>query len=101
MQSSGDVAVLVDENSELISRPWQPVFVLFNSRVYTPKAYDTVEYIAVERAIRRAGYELTIRPIPASSLMRMDEIFMGITSLSKIDSHSLFSVAAAQIASRM
>lgn len=105
VQSSGDVAVLVDENSELISRPWQPVFVLFNSRVYTPKAYDTVEYIAVERAIRRAGYELTIRPIPASSLMRMDEIFMadtmGITSLSKIDNHSLFSVAAAQIASRM
>lgn len=102
IKSSGDVAVLVDENSELISRPWQPIFVVYNNRVYTPAAYETVEYITVADAIERAGYQLTVRPIPASSLMRMDEIFvvdvMGITSLAKIADHSLLSIVTTIIA---
>ena len=101
----GDVAVLVDENEELISRPWQPIFVVYNNRFYTPTAHETVEYITAAEAIRKAGYQLTIRPIPANSLLRMDEIFMadttGITSLSKIADHSLFSVAAALIVEQM
>lgn len=101
----GDVAVLVDEKEELISRPWLPVFVVFNNKIYTPKSYETVEYVTAVDAIRKAGYELTIRPIPANSLMRMDEIFTvdatGVTSLSKIADHSLFSVAAALIVEQM
>ena len=101
----GDVAVLVDENEELISRPWQPIFVVYNNRFYTPTAYETVEYVTTAEAIRKAGYQLTIRPIPINSLMRMDEIFTadttGITSLSKIADHSLFSVAAALIVDYM
>ena len=101
----GDVAVLVDEKGDLISRPWQPIFVVYNNRFYTPTAYETVEYITAAEAIRKAGYQLTIRPIPANSLMRMDEIFtadvMGVTSLSKIADHSLFSVAAALIVEHM
>lgn len=104
VQSSGDVAVLVDRKGELISRPWQPIFVVFNNKVYTPTIYETVEYTTASEAIRKAGFTLTVRPIPADSLMRMDEIFtadtMGITSLSKIGNHNLFSVAAALIVSR-
>ena len=104
IKGSGDIAVLVDENGELVSRPWQPIFVVYNNKIYTPSVYDTVEYITASEAIRKAGYQLIIRPIPTESLMRMDEIFMvdtmGITSLSKLGSHSLFSVAAALIASK-
>lgn len=105
IKSSGDVAVLVNTKKELISRPWQPIFTVFNNKIYTPVAHNTVEYTTATEAIHKAGYQLTIRPIPAESLMRMDEIFTidttGITSLSKIGSHNLFSVAAALIANKI
>lgn len=105
VKCSGDVAVLVDDNKELISRPWRPIFVVFNNKIYTPAAYETVEYVTVVEAIRKIGYHLTVRPIPAESLMRMDEIFtadaMGLCSLSKIGNHSLLSIVAALIADQM
>lgn len=102
IQHSGDVAVLVDENEELISRPWRPIFVVYNNHVFTPTEHQTVEYITTAETIRKAGYKLTVRPIPASSLRRMDEIFMadvmGITALSKIQDHSLLSILTTIIA---
>lgn len=100
-----DMAILVDSNSNVISRPWLPIFAVFNSIVYTPKEYETVEYIVVRDAIMRAGLKLVVRPIPSVSLLRMDEVFvadvMGITSLSSIQESRLLSVVATHIANRM
>lgn len=105
VRGKGDMAILVDSNKEVISRPWLPIFAVFNSVVYTPMEYDSVEYTVVCEAIRRAGMKFVVRPIPMASLLRMDEVFvadaMGITSLSSIQESRLLSVVATLVASRM
>lgn len=105
VQDRGDVAVLVDSNKEVISRPWRPIFAVFHNVVYTPAEYDTVEYSIARDAITRAGIKLVVRPIPMESLLRMDEVFladvMGLTSLSSIEESRLLSVVATHVANRM
>lgn len=105
VQDRGDMAILVDSQGEVISRPWLPLFAVFHNVIYTPAEYDTVEYRIVRDAIYRAGIELVVRPIPQASLLRMDEVFiadvMGLTSLSSIQESRLLSVVAALVASRM
>ena len=105
VQGRGDVAILVDSNKEVISRPWLPIFAVFRNVIYTPKEHDTVEYCAVRAAAQRAGVEFVVRPIPMESLLRMDEVFVadiqGLTSLSSIQDSRLLSVVAALVASRM
>lgn len=98
----GDMALWVDEHDEAISRPWLPLFAVYHGRVYTPAEYDSVEYVVVRDAVRRAGMELVIHPLSLSSLMRMEEIFMadtmGITSFASFKEHRLLSIAATRIA---
>ena len=105
VQDRGDMAILVDSQGEVISRPWLPLFAVFHNVIYTPAEYNTVEYRIVRDAIHRAGIELVVRPIPQASLLRMDEVFvadvMGLTSLSSIQDNRLLSVVAALVASRM
>lgn len=98
----GERAILVDANDNLISRSWQPIFVAFNNRVYTPKAHDSVEYQVACRAFERAGLKLEVRQIANSVLERMEEIFvvdiMGISSYAKIRKHRLLSALALRVA---
>lgn len=105
VQDRGDAAVLVDFRKEIISRPWMPIFAVFHNVVYTPAEYDTVEYCLVRDAIKSAGIELVIRPIPMESMLRMDEVFvadvMGLTSLASMEESRLLSVVATTVASRM
>ena len=105
VQDRGDMAILVDFRKEVISRPWRPVFAVFHNVVYTPAEYDTVEYRLVRDAVRKAGIELVVRPIPMEALLRMDEVFvadvMGLMSLSSIQESRLLSVVATLVASRM
>lgn len=105
VQDRGDVAVLVDFRREVISRPWLPIFAVFHNVVYTPAEYETVEYRLVRDAIKSAGVEFVVRPIPMEALLRMDEVFvadvMGLTSLSSIEESRLLSVVATLVASRM
>ena len=105
VQDRGDVAVLVDFRREVISRPWLPIFAVFHNVVYTPAEYETVEYRLVRDAIKSAGIEFVVRPIPMEALLRMDEVFvadvMGLTSLSSIEESRLLSVVATLVASRM
>ena len=105
VQDRGDVALLVDTNAEVISRPWMPLFSVYHNVVYTPAEYDTVEYRLIRDAIKSAGIKLVVRPIPTTALLRMDEVFvadvMGVTSLSAIEESRLLSVVAALVASRM
>ena len=105
VRDRGDMAILVDFRKEVISRPWRPIFAVFHNVVYTPQEYDTVEYRLVREAVRKAGIELVVRPIPMESLLRMDEVFvadvMGLTSLSAIQESRLLSVVATLVASRM
>lgn len=105
VQDRGNMAILVDSRKEIISRAWMPIFAVFHNVVYTPAEYDTVEYCLVRDAVKSAGIELVVRPIPMDSLLRMDEVFvadvMGITSLSSIEESRLLSVVATLVASRM
>lgn len=105
VRDRGDMAILVDFRKEVISRPWRPIFAVFHNVVYTPQEYNTVEYRLVREAVRKAGIELVVRPIPMESLLRMDEVFvadvMGLTSLASIEKSRLLSVVATLVASRM
>ena len=105
VQDRGDMAILVDSQKEIISRPWRPIFAVFHNVIYTPAEYDTVEYRLVCDAVKSAGVELVVRPIPMESLLRMDEVFvadvMGLISLSSIEESRLLSVVATLVASRM
>lgn len=98
-------AILVDAEDNLISRAWLPIFVVYNNRVYTPMAHDSVEYAVACRAIEKVGLELEVRPIANSVLERMEEIFvvdiMGITSYANIRKHRLLSAVALRVASKM
>lgn len=101
----GGVALWVDENGMLISRPWNPVFVYHNQCVYTPCEHSSVEYRNVRQAVEKVGYKLIVRDIPYDKLMNIEEIFtadvMCMTSFSGINKHRLLSMAALRIAKKM
>lgn len=105
VRGCANVAMLVDANGEVISRPWQPVFAVYHNKIYTPAEYDTVEYLMARNAIVNAEIEFIVHPLPVSSLARMDEIFivdtMGVTSFSQINHHRLLSVIATLVANKM
>lgn len=101
----GDVAVWVDDNGDVISRPWMPMFAVYRNKVYTPAVYDTVEYCMVRDAVARLGLELIAHPFSVESLMRMEELFiadvLGLRCYSVINDHRFLSVVAARIAQQM
>ena len=101
----GDMPLWVDDSSNLISRPWRPIFAVYGKRVYTPQQFDSVEYVVAREAILAAGFELVIHSLPVKSLKRMEELFevdiMGITSLYAIEEHRLLFMTTAQIANKM
>lgn len=101
----GDVAIWVDAAGDVISLPWRPIFAIYSGRIYTPCAYNTVEYSSVVEAINRLNLELIIRNIPIGSLQRMDEVFladvMAVSSLSAVKKHRLLSVVTTRIVSKM
>ncbi|MBO7199628.1 MAG: hypothetical protein J6V26_06305 [Alistipes sp.] len=101
----GDVAVWCDNNGDVISLPWRPIFAVYNGRVYTPYEYNTVEYRTVAEAISRLNLELNVRTIPVGSLERMDEVFMAdvmaVSSLSAIKNHRLLSAVTLRIVDKM
>lgn len=100
-----DIDIWVNDKSELISRPWMPVFAVYKGRVYTPAEYESVEYVMARDAIRRVGLQLEVRTIPIDALMRMEELFvvdiMGVTSIATLNEHRLLSMATSRIADRM
>lgn len=101
----GDMAIWTDVNGDVISLPWRPIFAIFNSKVYTPCEYPTVEYLGVVNAIKRLGLEFQVRNIPIASLERMDEVFvadaMSVISLSSIKKHRLLSTITTRVVGKM
>lgn len=101
----GDLPINVDSDGNLLSQSWSPIFVVYNGRVFTPKAYNTVEYLIAKEAIERLGLELVERTIPYASLQRVDEVFfvntMFVTPLFAVEKHRLLSVVTSRITSRM
>lgn len=101
----GDMAIWTDANDDVISLPWRPIFAIFNSKVYTPCEYPTVEYLGVVNAIKRLGLEFQVRNIPIASLERMDEVFvadaMSVISLSSIKKHRLLSTITTRVVGKM
>jgi hypothetical protein len=97
--------IWTDANGDVISLPWRPLFSIFNSKVYTPCEYPTVEYLGVVEAIKRNELELQVRNIPIASLERMDEIFvadaMSVLSLSSVKKHRLLSTVTTRIVGKM
>lgn len=95
-------AVWISEEGVLLSRPWQPIFIYYRECWFTPKRYDTVEFMVIERAIQRLGGSLLIRTIPESLLEDIDEMFasdsLGITSYSRVGNHRLLSSVTNKIA---
>lgn len=101
----GDVAICYDDNNEVISTPWRPVFAVYHNKIYTPYEFSSVEYVATAEAIAKAGFELEVHALPIASLQRMDEVFiadiMGITSLLSINHHRLLFMITSQVADNM
>lgn len=101
----GDVAICYDDNNEVISTPWRPIFAVYHNKIYTPAEFSSVEYIATAEAIAKAGFELEVHTLPIASLKRMDELFMadvmGITSLLSINHHRLLFMITSQVADNM
>ena len=101
----GHRAIWVDNKGNLLSRPWQPIFVYYKQSWFTPREYDSVEYAVVSRAIEAAGHRLYVRDIPESALELVDEIFtadiMGISSFSSVKNNRLLSSITNRIASKM
>lgn len=101
----GEMALWKDNKDILISRPWQPLFAAYDNTVYTPSMLRSVEFEVACRAIKAAGYNLEVRPIPESALLRMEELFvvdiMGVSAYGEIGGHKLLSVIAKRVAERI
>jgi hypothetical protein len=104
-QYGGDLAIWVDGNGMVISRPWRPLFAVHGSVVYTPEAFDSVEYFSVVEAVAKCGLELQVRDIPFDVLQRMEEVFvvdiMSVSSVANIKKSRLLSVVTSRIVSKM
>lgn len=105
LQYGGDMAIWVDANNNVISRPWRPLFAAHRNRIYTPEVFDTVEYVSVVEAIARCGLELQVRDISFDALQRMEEVFvadiMSVSSIVNIKKSRLLSVVTSRIVSKM
>lgn len=101
----GDVALWVDSEDKLISRPWYPVFVFYKGSWFTPAEHSSVEYRLVADAIQKAGKKVYVRDIPVSALDIVDEIFvadiMGLRSVASINKHRLLSSMTSRVAMAM
>ena len=101
----GNVPIYVNSDGNIISHSWNPIFVVYNGRVYTPSAFTSVEYLVVKEAIESLGLELIVRDMPYESLQRVDEVFfvdaMSVSSLFAVEKHRLLSVVTSRITSRM
>ena len=101
----GDTPIYLNSEGNICSQPWRPIFVVFNGRVYTPSAYESVEYLVAKEAMECLGIELVVRDMPYESLQRVDEVFfvdtMAVTPLVSIGKHRLLSVVTSRITSRM
>ena len=101
----GDVALWVDVEGNLISRPWMPLFVYYQGVVFTPEEFHSVEYRMASKAITAAGYDLRVRAISGSALTIIDELFlvdvMGVSSLGAARKHRLQSSVAIRVAKKM
>lgn len=104
-QRGGNMAVWVDSDDKLISRPWLPIFVHYKGAWFTPTEHSSVEYRVTVDAIEKIGQRVYVRDIPESALDIVDEIFvadiMGLTSLASIKKHRLLSSVTTRIASVM
>ncbi len=101
----GNMPIYVNSEGNIVSQPWNPIFVVYNGRIFTPSAFSTVEYVLAKEAIESLGLELVVRDIPYESLQRVDEVFfvdtMAVTSLFAVEKHRLLSVVTSRITSRM
>lgn len=101
----GNVALWVDAQERIISRPWLPVFVYFKGNWFTPTDHSSVEYRVVVDAIHKIGQKVYVRDIPVSALEIVDEVFvadiMGLTSIASINKHRLLSSMTNRIATVM
>ena len=101
----GNVPIYVNSEGNIISHSWNPIFVVYSGRVYTPAAFTSVEYLVAKEAIESLGLELVVRDLPYVSLQRVDEVFfvdtMAVTSLFAVEKHRLLSVVTSRITSRM
>ena len=101
----GNVPIYVNSKGNIISHSWNPIFVVYSGRVYTPTAFTSVEYLVAKEAIESLGLELVVRDMPYESLQRVDEVFfvdtMAVTPLVSIGKHRLLSVVTSRITSRM
>jgi hypothetical protein len=101
----GDIPLWVDANDEVISRPWRPIFAVYGNVVYSPKEFESVEYVVARDAITRAGYKLVIHSLPVKSMQKMDEVFevdiMGVTSFNAIGERRYMFLTTSQIADKM
>ncbi len=98
-----DAAIRIDSQNMVVGRAWSPLFLVRDRHLFTPRAYDSVEYdMAVETA-QRAGVPVYVRPFSALALDYADELFtvdsMGMTAYSRIGNRRLSSTIAAKIAS--
>lgn len=100
-----NVPIYVNSDGNIISHSWNPIFVVYSGRVYTPSAFTSVEYLVVKEAIESLGLELIVRDMPYESLQRVDEVFfvdaMSVSSLFAVEKHRLLSVVTSRITSRM
>lgn len=101
----GERAIWVGADGNLLSRPWQPIFVYYKRCWFTPRRYDSVEFGVIKRAILASGHQLLVRDIPESALDIVDEIFtadiMGMSSFSSVKNNRLLSSITNRIASKM
>lgn len=104
-QQGASRAIWVGGEGNLLSRPWQPIFVYYKQCWFTPKRYSSVEFDVAKRAIEAAGYKLLVRDIPESALEMVDEVFvldvMGISSFSTVKNNRLLSSVTTRVAAKM
>jgi branched-chain amino acid aminotransferase len=91
-----DESILLDYNGNVSEAPGENIFVIRNSKIYTPALSDSIlEGITRDTAITIAkslGYEVYERTITRSELYMADEIFVTgtaaeITSIIGVDNH--------------
>ena len=91
-----DESILLDYNGNVSEAPGENIFVIRNSKIYTPSLSDSIlEGITRDTAItiaKNLGYEVYERTITRSELYMADEIFVTgtaaeITSIIGVDNH--------------
>jgi hypothetical protein len=101
----GEMPIWIDREDNIVSLPWNPIFVVYKGRIFTPQQFETVEYMLAKRTIESLNMELIVRDIPYSSLLKVDEVFfvdtISVLPLFSIEKHRLLSVVTTRITNRM